>query len=85
MRMLGLAGCSLQAQTLDENALKGMKWRQIGPFRAGGRLQSRVYQGISRHIISEPWRAAYGKRRTAASRGLPLTDKTGISPWERLP
>ena len=24
-----------RAQTLDENSLKGLKWRQIGPFRGG--------------------------------------------------
>src|SRR5215471_4801295 len=28
----------VHAQTLDEKALKGMKWRQIGPFRGGGAL-----------------------------------------------
>ena len=36
--MLGLRIASLQAQTLDDNALKGMKWRQIGPFRGGRAL-----------------------------------------------
>ena len=28
----------VRAQTLDENALKGMKWRQVGPFRGGRAL-----------------------------------------------
>jgi len=31
--LFGLTVISLHAQTLDENALKGMKWRQVGPFR----------------------------------------------------
>src|SRR5437763_12864479 len=36
--LAGLKQVSLQAQTLDEKALKGMKWRQIGPFRGGRAL-----------------------------------------------
>ena len=38
MLLLGFIGTSLHAQTLDENALKGMKWRQVGPFRGGRAL-----------------------------------------------
>jgi hypothetical protein len=36
--VMGISCWSLQAQTLDENALKGMKWRQVGPFRGGRAL-----------------------------------------------
>src|SRR3989442_6221024 len=39
--VVGLAAIcctSLGAQTLDENALKGIKWRQVGPFRGGRAL-----------------------------------------------
>src|SRR2546425_13374726 len=28
-------GADAEAQTLNENSLKGMKWREIGPFRGG--------------------------------------------------
>src|SRR5205085_9205130 len=37
---MGFVGArqTIQAQTLDEKALKGMKWRQIGPFRGGRAL-----------------------------------------------
>jgi len=36
--LVGLGQVSLHAQTLDDKALKGMKWRQIGPFRGGRAL-----------------------------------------------
>ena len=36
--LLGAANLSVRAQTLDDNALKGMKWRLIGPFRGGRAL-----------------------------------------------
>src|SRR2546429_9491955 len=36
MGSLGAGQKTVHAQTLDDKALKGMKWRQIGPFRGGG-------------------------------------------------
>lgn len=36
--LLGPICTALRAQTLDENALKAMKWRQVGPFRGGRAL-----------------------------------------------
>src|SRR5580700_2552393 len=33
MLLFGFSCAPLRAQTLDENALKAMKWRQVGPFR----------------------------------------------------
>jgi len=78
MRMLGLAGCSLQAQTLDENALKGMKWRQIGPFRGGRAL---AVTGVSGDLETYYFGAVAGGVWKTANGGLtwmPLTDKTGI-------
>src|SRR5439155_351555 len=33
MGSLGAGQKTVHAQTLDDKALKGMKWRQIGPFR----------------------------------------------------
>src|SRR2546429_6735259 len=35
MGSLGAGQKTVHAQTLDDKALKGMKWRQIGPFRGG--------------------------------------------------
>ncbi len=78
MHMLGLAGCSLQAQTLDENALKGMKWRQIGPFRGGRAL---AVTGLSGDLETYYFGAVAGGVWKTANGGLtwmPLTDKTGI-------
>ena len=78
MRMLGLAGGSLQAQTLDENALKGMKWRQIGPFRGGRAL---AVTGVSGDLETYYFGAVAGGVWKTANGGLtwmPLTDKTGI-------
>jgi photosystem II stability/assembly factor-like uncharacterized protein len=78
MRMLGLAGVSLQAQTLDENALKGMKWRQIGPFRGGRAL---AVTGVSGDLETYYFGAVAGGVWKSANGGLtwmPLTDKTGI-------
>ena len=78
MRTLGLAGCSLQAQTLDENALKGMKWWQIGPFRGGRAL---AVTGVSGDLETYYFGAVAGGVWKTANGGLtwmPLTDKTGI-------
>ena len=36
--LFGLQVSALRAQTLDENSLKAMKWRQVGPFRGGRAL-----------------------------------------------
>src|SRR5437879_12434797 len=38
MGSLGAGQKTVHAQTLDDKALKGMKWRQIGPFRGGRAL-----------------------------------------------
>src|SRR2546429_3533312 len=35
MGSLGAGQKTVHAQTLDDKALKGMKWRQIGPIRRG--------------------------------------------------
>jgi len=76
--MLGLAGSLLQAQTLDENALKGMKWRQVGPFRGGRAL---AVSGVSGNLDTYYFGAVAGGVWRTANGGLtwtPMTDKTGI-------
>jgi photosystem II stability/assembly factor-like uncharacterized protein len=76
--MLGLTSISLQAQTLDDNALKGLKWRQIGPFRGGRAL---AVSGVSGDPETYYFGAVAGGVWKTTNGGLtwtPITDKTGI-------
>ncbi|HXY23804.1 MAG TPA: hypothetical protein VEI73_04090 [Candidatus Acidoferrum sp.] len=79
--MVALAGSAnflLHAQTLDENALKGMKWRQIGPFRGGRAL---AVAGVAGDPETYYFGAVAGGVWKTVNGGLtwtPLTDKTGI-------
>jgi photosystem II stability/assembly factor-like uncharacterized protein len=77
--LAGLAsGAALQAQTLDENTLKGMKWRQVGPFRGGRAL---AVTGVAGDPDTYYFGAVAGgvwKTTNGGLTWLPLTDKTGI-------
>ncbi|HTT32403.1 MAG TPA: glycosyl hydrolase [Methylomirabilota bacterium] len=76
--LLASANLQLQAQTLDENALKGMKWRQIGPFRGGRAL---AVAGVAGDPETYYFGAVAGGVWKTTNGGLtwtPLTDKTGI-------
>jgi photosystem II stability/assembly factor-like uncharacterized protein len=76
--LMGTANLPLPAQTLDENALKGMKWRQIGPFRGGRAL---AVAGVAGDPDTYYFGAVAGGVWKTTSGGLswtPLTDKTGI-------
>ena len=69
---------SLHAQTLDEKALKGMKWRQIGPFRGGRAL---AVTGVTGDPDTYYFGAVAGGVWKTQNGGLtwtPMTDKTGI-------
>jgi photosystem II stability/assembly factor-like uncharacterized protein len=71
-------GNYLQAQTLDENALKAMKWRQIGPFRGGRAL---AVSGVAGDPDTYYFGAVAGGVWKSTNGGLswvPLTDQTGI-------
>jgi photosystem II stability/assembly factor-like uncharacterized protein len=73
-----MAGAPLRAQTLDENALKGMKWRQIGPFRGGRAL---AVTGVAGDPETYYFGAVAGGVWKTVNGGLtwtPMTDKTGI-------
>jgi photosystem II stability/assembly factor-like uncharacterized protein len=73
-----VAVAPLHAQSLDENALKAMKWRQIGPFRGGRAL---AVTGITGDPDTYYFGAVAGgvwKTTNAGGTWLPLTDKTGI-------
>jgi len=76
--LVGSANFLLHAQTLDENALKGMKWRQIGPFRGGRAL---AVTGVAGDPETYYFGAVAGGVWKTVNGGLtwtPLTDKTGI-------
>jgi photosystem II stability/assembly factor-like uncharacterized protein len=74
----GTASFSLRAQTLDENALKDMKWRQVGPFRGGRAL---AVTGVAGDPDTYYFGAVAGGVWKTTNGGLtwtPMTDKTGI-------
>ncbi len=76
--LFGLTVISLHAQTLDENALKGMKWRQVGPFRGGRAL---AVTGVAGDPETYYFGAVAGGVWKTANGGItwtPMTDKTGI-------
>jgi photosystem II stability/assembly factor-like uncharacterized protein len=75
---VGNSGAILRAQTLDENALKGMKWRQVGPFRGGRALTA---TGVVGDPLTYYFGAVAGGVWKTTNGGLtwaPMTDKTGI-------
>ena len=78
MLLLGLAGTALRAQTLDENALKGMKWRQVGPFRGGRALAVTGVAGDSQTYYFGAVAGGVWKTSNGGMTWTPMTDKTGI-------
>src|ERR1700676_2583875 len=76
--MLVLSVIPAGAQTLDENALKAMKWRQIGPFRGGRAL---AVTGVAGDADTYYFGAVAGgvwKTTNAGGTWTPMSDKTGI-------
>src|SRR5260370_25963828 len=73
-----MVGADAGAQTLNENSLKGMKWREIGPFRGGRVLAvagvagdpNTYYFGA---VAGGGWKTTHGGLTWA-----PLTDQTSI-------
>lgn len=75
---LGSLARTVPAQTLDEHSLKGMKWRQIGPFR-GGRVLA--VAGVAGNPQTYYFGAVAGGVWKTTNGGLtwtPMTDNTGI-------
>ena len=69
---------SLRAQTLDDDSLRGLKWRQIGPFR-GGRVLA--VTGVAGDPETYYFGAVAGGVWKTTNGGLtwtPVSDKTGI-------
>src|SRR6202166_306665 len=75
---LGLHGIPLRAQTLDENALRGMKWRQVGPFRGGRALAATGVAGDPLTYYFGSVAGGVWKTTNAGNTWTPMTDKTGI-------
>jgi photosystem II stability/assembly factor-like uncharacterized protein len=76
--LLGLKSISLQAQTLDDHALKGMKWRQIGPFRGGRALAVSGVSGDSETYYFGSVAGGVWKTLNGGLTWSPMSDKTGI-------
>jgi photosystem II stability/assembly factor-like uncharacterized protein len=78
MLLFGFSCAPLRAQTLDENALKAMKWRQVGPFRGGRALAA---TGVAGDPLTYYFGAVAGgvwKTTNGGNTWTPMTDKTGI-------
>ena len=76
--LLGAACTALRAQTLDENALKGMKWRQVGPFRGGRALAVAGVAGDPETYYFGSVGGGVWKTTNGGLTWAPMTDKTGI-------
>src|SRR5438094_549484 len=66
------------AQTLDDKALKGMKWRQIGPFRGGRALAVTGVAGDPETYYFGAVAGGVWKTQNGGLTWTPMTDKTGI-------
>jgi photosystem II stability/assembly factor-like uncharacterized protein len=76
--MLVLCIAPVRAQTLDENALKAMKWRQIGPFRGGRALAVTGVVGDADTYYFGAVAGGVWKTTNAGGTWTPMSDKTGI-------
>ena len=76
--LIGFADVSLRAQTLEENTLKGMKWRQVGPFRGGRALAVAGVAGDPETYYFGAVAGGVWKTTNGGLTWLPMTDKTGI-------
>ncbi|MGB7285129.1 MAG: hypothetical protein WBE13_22915 [Candidatus Acidiferrum sp.] len=76
--VFGFSGTSLRAQTLDENALKAMKWRQVGPFRGGRALAVAGVAGDPETYYFGSVAGGVWKTTNGGLTWTPMTDKTGI-------
>ena len=66
------------SQTLNENSLKAMKWRQIGPFRGGRALAVAGVAGDPNTYYFGAVAGGVWKTVNGGSTWTPLTDKTSI-------
>ena len=76
--LLGPICTALRAQTLDENALKAMKWRQVGPFRGGRALAVTGVAGDPETYYFGAVAGGVWKTTNGGLTWMPMSDKTGI-------
>src|SRR5215831_19081948 len=76
--LVGLGQVSLHAQTLDDKALKGMKWRQLGPFRGGRALAVTGVAGDAETYYFGAVAGGVWKTQNGGLTWAPMTVKTGI-------
>ena len=76
--LFGLQVSELRAQTLDENSLKAMKWRQVGPFRGGRALAATGVAGDPLTYYFGSVAGGVWKTTNGGNTWTPMTDKTGI-------
>jgi photosystem II stability/assembly factor-like uncharacterized protein len=76
--LMGFTSTCVRAQTLDENALKAMKWRQVGPFRGGRALSATGVAGDSQTYYFGAVAGGVWKTTNGGMTWTPMTDKTGI-------
>ena len=69
---------SVSGQTLSEGFLKGMNWRQIGPFRGGRVLAVTGVAGDPNTYYFGAVAGGFWKTTNAGMHWVPLTDKTPI-------
>src|SRR5260370_24865076 len=73
-----MVGADAGAQTLNENSLKGMKWREIGPFRGGRVLAVAGVAGDPNTYYFGAVAGGIWKTPDGGANWMPLTDKTPI-------
>jgi photosystem II stability/assembly factor-like uncharacterized protein len=78
MLLFAFSCAPLRAQTLDENALKAMKWRQVGPFRGGRALAGTGVAGDPLTYYFGSVAGGVWKTTNGGNTWTPMTDKTGI-------
>jgi len=78
MLLVGLHVPVLRAQTLDESSLKGMKWRQVGPFRGGRALAGTGVAGDPLTYYFGSVAGGVWKTTNGGEAWTPVSDKTGI-------
>jgi len=71
-------GAGVEAQTLNENLLKGMKWREIGPFRGGRVLAVAGVAGDPNTYYFGGVAGGVWKTTDGGLTWAPLTDQTTI-------
>src|SRR2546429_3019368 len=77
MGSLGAGQKTVHAQTLDDKALKGMKWRQIGPFRGGRALAVAGVAGDPGTYYFGAVAGGVWKTENGGLTWMPMADKTG--------